>query len=59
MLWEVDIYPAAGQPDRTGSDVRAAAVELSPNGALRVAAAHGYLVQGPLEAEHLDRIARE
>ncbi len=28
MLWEVDIYPAAGQPDLLAADVAAAAAEL-------------------------------
>jgi phosphoribosylformylglycinamidine synthase len=59
MLWEVDIYPATGQLDRTASDVRSAAAELGLDGSLRVAAAHGYLIQGPFEQAQLDRIARE
>ncbi len=59
MLWEVDIYPAPGQPDRKGPDIRSAAAELGLDGSLRVAAAHGYLVQGPLEQAQAERIARE
>jgi phosphoribosylformylglycinamidine synthase len=46
MLWEIDIHPAAGEPDRTGERVAAAARELGLAERLHVAAAHGYLVQG-------------
>ncbi len=59
MLWEVDIYPAAGETDRAGLAVAAAAEQLGAAHGLRVAAAHGYLIQGPLSAEQVDRIARE
>jgi phosphoribosylformylglycinamidine synthase len=59
MLWEVDIYPAPGQPDRTASDVRAAAAELGIAPALAVATAHGYLIQGPLDERQIARIAAE
>ncbi|HEY2893399.1 MAG TPA: phosphoribosylformylglycinamidine synthase subunit PurL [Pirellulales bacterium] len=60
MLWEVDIYPASGEPDRAGQAVVAAAQQrgFAP-GELRVAAAHGYLVQGALESGQIDRIARD
>ncbi len=59
MLWEVDIYPAAGEPDRAGSAVAAAAAELGLADRLRVAAAHGYLIQGALGEAQVGRIARE
>jgi phosphoribosylformylglycinamidine synthase len=59
MLWEVDIYPAPGEPDRTGASVAAAAAELGLADRLRVAASHGYLIQGALEQAQVDRIARE
>ena len=57
MLWEVDIYPARGLSDRTGSAVAAAAAELGLADGLRVAAAHGYLIEGPLDerARHAHR----
>jgi len=60
MLWEVDIYPASGEPDRAGQAVVAAAGQrgFAP-GELRVAAAHGYLVQGALETGQIERIARD
>src|SRR4051812_3461346 len=46
MLWEIDIHPAEGQPDRAGERVASAARELGIADGLRVAAAGGYLVQG-------------
>ena len=46
MLWEVDIYPAAGQPDLLGRSVAAAAADLGLAADLAVAAARGYLIQG-------------
>jgi phosphoribosylformylglycinamidine synthase subunit PurSL len=59
MLWEVDIYPAAGQPDRTSSAVVAAAAELGLDPSWHVAAARGFLIQGELDEKQVGRIARE
>ncbi len=59
MLWEVDIYPIASEPDRAGAAVAAAAWELGLARSLRVAAARGFLVQGPANRDQADRIARE
>jgi len=59
MLWEVDIYPAAGEPDRLGSGVAQAAQQLGVAERLRVAAGHGYLLQGTLTAADVERIARQ
>lgn len=59
MLWEVDIYPGPGEPDRGGSAVAVAAQQLGVADSLRVAAAHGYLVQGELDAEQAARIASQ
>jgi len=59
MLWEVDVYPAPGQPDRTGSSLVAAAAQLGLSKHLRIAAAHGFLVQGSLDRAAVERIARE
>ncbi len=58
-LWEIDIYPAPGQPDRLALQIVADAAELNIAAGLEVAAASGYLIQGPLEASHVDRLARE
>ena len=59
MLWEVDIYPAPGEPDRASLAVRTAAAELGLGEQLGVVAAHGYLLQGTLDESQLSRIARE
>lgn len=66
MLWEVDIYPAAGQPDRTAHAVTTMANDLGLlaqwglSGQFALRAAHGYLVQGPqITAEAIGRIVHE
>ena len=59
MLWEVDIYPAPGQPDAAARRVALDAADLGIDAALPVAAAHGYLVQGDFSAEHVERLVRE
>ena len=45
MLWEVDIYPAPGQPDLLGRPVSTAAAEPGLAADLQVFAARGYLIQ--------------
>ncbi len=59
MLWEVDIYPAAGQPDLIGARVAADAADLGLSSDLRVASAHGYLIQGDLNRGQIELLARE
>jgi phosphoribosylformylglycinamidine synthase II len=59
MLWEVDIYPAEGQPDRAARSVAAAAADLGLAESLPVIAASGYLIQGKLSREDVERLARE
>jgi phosphoribosylformylglycinamidine synthase len=59
MLWEVDIHPAAGQPDRAGRRVLADAAELGLARNFRVAAARGFLIEGDLDRKQAARLARE
>ncbi len=59
MLWEVDIYPAEGQPDRPAQQVVGEAPDAGLPAEMRVHAARGYLVQGPLDRGQVERIARE
>ncbi len=59
MLWEVDIYPRAAQPDLIGSQVAADAADLGLADSLAVTAARGYLIQGDLSREQVSRIANE
>lgn len=59
MLWQIDIYPKAGQPDRAGAEVVAQAADFGLATGLRCVAAHGYLVEGDLDRKEIERIARE
>jgi phosphoribosylformylglycinamidine synthase subunit PurSL len=64
MLWEVDIYPAPGQPDLLARPVAAAAAELGlvPQGGaaeLNVAVARGYLIQADWDRGQAERVAKE
>jgi phosphoribosylformylglycinamidine synthase subunit PurSL len=59
MLWEVDIHPASGRVDLTAKTVAADAADLGLSEHLSVVSAHGYLVQGELDAAQMDRIAGE
>jgi len=58
-LWEVDIYPAPGQADAAAREIREAAAELGLAADLAIHAAHGYLVQGRLSREEIDRVVRQ
>ena len=60
MLWEIDIHPAEGQPDRAAERVTSAARELGLASELQAATARGYLVQGAkLERADIERLASE
>ena len=59
MLWEVDIYPAEGQPDRAARLVAGDAADLGLAQNLPVAAAAGYLIQGDLSRDEVARLAHE
>ncbi|HJS06339.1 MAG TPA: phosphoribosylformylglycinamidine synthase subunit PurL [Pirellulales bacterium] len=59
MLWEVDVHPAPGQPNRAAERVVAEAAELGLATDLAVAAAHGFLIEGDLGHEQIERLARE
>jgi phosphoribosylformylglycinamidine synthase len=59
MLWEVDIYPADGQPDRAARSIAAEAADLGVAKNLPVTAASGYLIQGDLSRDDVERLARE
>ncbi|MFO0870050.1 MAG: phosphoribosylformylglycinamidine synthase subunit PurL [Pirellulales bacterium] len=59
MLWEIDIYPAAGQPDLAGRAVAAAAADFGLADQLRVHAGWGYLLEGDLQAAQVERLVQE
>jgi phosphoribosylformylglycinamidine synthase len=59
MLWEVDIYPAEGEIDRTAQRIAADAVDLGLGQGISLRAARGYLLQGEFQSARLERIARQ
>jgi phosphoribosylformylglycinamidine synthase II len=59
MLWEIDIYPAPGQPDRLAQQVAADARDLGLARDLNVTSASAYLIQGPLDERQIRRLADE
>jgi phosphoribosylformylglycinamidine synthase len=59
MLWEVDIHPAAGQPDLTARQVETAAAELGIAANLQVHTARGFLIQGDFDEGQIARLAAE
>ncbi len=59
MLWEVDIYPAEGQPDVAASKIISEARELALGDNLRVWTARGYLIEGDLDRSDVQRLAHE
>ncbi len=59
MLWEVDIYPADGQPDLIAGRIVRSAAELGIAEELSVRSARGYLIQGDLDRQQVTRIADE
>ena len=59
MLWEIDIYPCAGEADRKGNEVMADAADLGISGRLQVTTAHGYLVQGDLDESQVRLLAEQ
>ena len=58
MLWEVDIYPAEGLPNRLAAQVAGDAADLGLAADLAVTAAYGYLIQGDLSGDDVRRIAQ-
>ncbi len=58
-LWEVDIYPAEGQPDLAGSEAAADAKDVGLAADLSICAARGYLLQGDLTREQVEMLALE
>ena len=58
-LWEIDIYPAEGQPDRAGAALASDAHDLGLSPDISIDSVRGYLIQGDFTAEDARRIARE
>ncbi|MFW6168841.1 MAG: phosphoribosylformylglycinamidine synthase subunit PurL [Planctomycetota bacterium] len=58
-LWEVDVYSAPGQPDIRGAAITAEAADLGMPDTMIVRTAEGYLLEGDLAREDVQRLARE
>src|SRR5262245_9293061 len=59
MLWEIDIFPAPGQPDRLAQQVAADAADLGIAADLKIASACGYLIQCRLARDDVEQLASE
>ncbi len=60
MLWEVDIHPRAGVPNRNAQRAAAEMAELGLPASARVAAARGYLLEAAgLDRADVERLASE
>src|SRR5438045_701038 len=58
MLWHLQIEPAAGRADLDGERIAAEAADRGLPGPWRIATRRGFLVEGSLGAEALERAAR-
>ncbi len=58
-LWEIDIYPAAGQPDRLAQAIAGDVADLGLAPDLSLTAARSFLVQGQLDQAQAEQLARE
>src|SRR5208337_2691858 len=59
MLWHLEIHPAPGYPDLVGKRLSVEAAESGIAGPWTIAASRGFLVEGTLCQEDIDRAARQ
>ena len=59
MLWEVEILPAAGEPDYEGQRILSSASSQGITGLAGVQASRVFLLQGELRREDADQAARQ
>ena len=57
-LWEIDLHPAAGEPDLIGGPIAAEAADTGL-GKIAVRGARGFLIQGELTEKQVSTLARE
>lgn len=57
-LWQVDIFPVDGQPNRLSSEVVDDAHDLRIDDSLSLTAARGFLIQGPLTREQVAELTK-
>ncbi|MCH2127539.1 MAG: phosphoribosylformylglycinamidine synthase subunit PurL [Pirellulaceae bacterium] len=60
-LWEIDIFPAPGQPDVVADNLRSDATDLGlvADSDVQIAAGRGFLLQGKLSQEQVEQLAAE
>ena len=58
-LWEIDIYPAEGHVDRAGEEITSDAIDLGLAPSIKVAAVHGYLLEGSIDADEASLLANK
>ncbi len=59
VLWEIDIFPREGYPNRIADQISADAADLQIHANLQLDAAHGYLLQGDLTKQQVEQICAE
>lgn len=58
-IWQVDIYPAPGQPDLAAARIAADAADMHLAESLGIVAGRGYLLQGAISRREAERAARQ
>lgn len=56
-LWQIEIYPVKGQPNRLANEVLDNAGDLHIDKSLAISAARGFLIQGSLTREQVSELA--
>ncbi|MDR3182969.1 MAG: hypothetical protein LBT89_08660, partial [Planctomycetaceae bacterium] len=59
MLWEIDIFPAAHQPDVHGKTVVQDALDLGLSDHISVKTAYGYLIEGTIGEPQIKMLAEQ
>lgn len=59
MLWEIDIYPAVGQPDLVAQSIASDAPDLGLDPNFQIKTARGYLVEGNFTADQIQDVANQ
>lgn len=57
-LWQIDIFPVTGQPNRLAAEVLDNAKDLRVDSSLDVVAARGFLIQGDITLEQVEELTK-
>ncbi len=55
-IWQVDIFPKAGHPDRLAEEIMDSVRDLQLPESIQIAVTKGFLLQGPLNRTQVDQI---